>query len=138
LPDGEGHIELQETVRGHDVYLIQPTRPPVAARLLELLLLAAACRRAGAAHLTAVVPYFGYARLIADLLQAGGLHRVSAVDLHTTALEGFFPMPVEHLSAVSLKRCTDGALSTRPCGRRSIPQGALSSWSTTASPPERA
>jgi len=116
FPDGELHIEIQETVRGHDVYLIQPTSPPVAAHLLELLLLTDACRRAGAAHLTAVMPYFGYARqdrrasgrepvgarLIADLLQTSGLHRVIAVDLHTTALEGFFPIPVEHLSAVSL------------------------------------
>jgi ribose-phosphate pyrophosphokinase len=116
FPDGELHIEIQETVRGHDVYLIQPTSPPVAAHLLELLLLADACRRAGAVRLTAVVPYFGYARqdrrasgrepvgarLIADLLQASGVQRVIAVDLHTTALEGFFPMPVEHLSAVSL------------------------------------
>ncbi|MBI3800114.1 MAG: ribose-phosphate diphosphokinase, partial [Deltaproteobacteria bacterium] len=113
FPDGELHIEIQETVRGHDVYLIQPTSPPVAAHLLELLLLTDACRRAGAAHLTAVMPYFGYARqdrrasgrepvgarLIADLLQTSGLHRVIAVDLHTTALEGFFPIPVEHLSA---------------------------------------
>ena len=116
FPDGELHIEIQETVRGHDVYLIQPTSPPVDAHLLELLLLADACRRAGAAHLTAVVPYFGYARqdrrasgrepvsarLIADLLQTSGLHRVVAVDLHTTALEGFFPIPLEHLSAVPL------------------------------------
>lgn len=116
FPDGELHVEIQETVRGHDVYLIQPTSPPVAAHLLELLLLADACRRAGAAFLTAVVPYFGYARqdrrasgrapvaarLIADLLQSSGLHRVVAVDLHTTALEGFFSIPLEHLSAASL------------------------------------
>jgi ribose-phosphate pyrophosphokinase len=116
FPDGEVHIEIQETVRGHDVYLVQPTSPPVAAHLLELLLLADACRRAGAANLTAVMPYFGYARqdrrasgrepvgarLIADLLQVSGVHRVLTVDLHTTALEGFFPMPVEHLSAVAL------------------------------------
>src|SRR5713101_7786937 len=114
--DGEVHVEIQESVRGHDVYLIQPTSPPVDTHLLELLLLADACRRAGAAHLTAVMPYFGYARqdrrtsgrepvaarLIADLLQSSGLHRVMAVDLHTTALEGFFPIPLEHLSAVSL------------------------------------
>ncbi len=116
FPDGELHVEIQESVRGHDVYLIQPTSPPVDTHLLELLLLADACRRAGAAHLTAVMPYFGYARqdrrasgrepvaarLIADLLQSSGLHRVMAVDLHTPALEGFFPIPLEHLSAVSL------------------------------------
>ena len=116
FPDGELHVEVQESVRGHDVYLIQPTSPPVEARLLELLLLADACRRAGASHLTAVVPYFAYARqdrrasgrepvaarLIADLIAAGGLGRVVAVDLHTAALEGFFSIPLEHLSAVPL------------------------------------
>jgi ribose-phosphate pyrophosphokinase len=116
FPDGEVHVEIQESVRDHDVYLIQPTSPPVEAHLLELLFLADACRRAGAAHLTAVIPYFGYARqdrrasgrepvsarLIADLLQASGLQRVVAVDLHTTAVEGFFRIPLEHLSAVPL------------------------------------
>jgi ribose-phosphate pyrophosphokinase len=116
FPDGELHVEIQESVRGHDVYLIQPTSPPVEAHLLELLFLADACRRAGAAHLTAVIPYFGYARqdrrasgrepvsarLVADLLQSSGLQRVVAVDLHTTAVEGFFHIPVEHLSAVPL------------------------------------
>jgi ribose-phosphate pyrophosphokinase len=116
FPDGEVHLEIQETVRGHDVYLVQSTSPPVEVHLFELLLLADACRRAGATRLTAVMPYFGYARqdrrasgrepvgarLIADLLQSSGLHRVIAVDLHTSALEGFFPIPVEHLSAVSL------------------------------------
>jgi ribose-phosphate pyrophosphokinase len=87
FPDGELHVELQESVRGHDVYLIQSTSPPVEAHLLELWFLADACRRAGAAHLTALVPYFGYARqdrrasgreavgarLIADLFAASGL-----------------------------------------------------------------
>jgi ribose-phosphate pyrophosphokinase len=116
FPDGELHVEIQESVRGHDVYLIQPTSPPVEAHLLELLFLADACRRAGAAHLTAVIPYFGYARqdrrasgrepvsarLVAELLQASGLQRVVAVDLHTPALEGFFRIPVEQLSAVPL------------------------------------
>jgi len=116
FPDGELHVELQESVRGHDVYLLQPTSPSVEAHLLELLFLADACRRAGAVHCTAVVPYFGYARqdrrasgreavgarLMADLFAAGGLQRLVAVDLHSTALEGFFAFPVEHLSAVSL------------------------------------
>jgi ribose-phosphate pyrophosphokinase len=116
FPDGELHVELQESVRGHDVYLIQSTSPPVEAHLLELWLLADACRRAGAAHLTTVVPYFGYARqdrrasgrepvgarLIADLCAASGLQRLVAVDLHSAALEGFFAVPVEHLSAVAL------------------------------------
>jgi ribose-phosphate pyrophosphokinase len=116
FPDGELHVELQESVRGHDVYLLQSTSPPVEAHLLELWFLADACRRAGAAYLTAVVPYFGYARqdrrakgreavgarLIADLFAASGLQRLVAVDLHSAALEGVFAMPVEHLSAVPL------------------------------------
>lgn len=116
FPDGECHVQILQSVRGHDVYLIQSTGPPVEANLLELLLLADACRRAGAGRLTAVIPYFGYARqdrratgrepvgarLIADLIQAGGLDRVVAIDLHSAALEGFFSLPLEHLTAVPL------------------------------------
>jgi ribose-phosphate pyrophosphokinase len=114
FPDGELHVELREAVRGDDVYVIQPTGPPVEEHLFELLLLADACRRAGAARVSAVMPYFGYARhdrratgreavaarLVADLIGAAGIARVIAVDLHVTSLEGFFPMPLEHLSAV--------------------------------------
>jgi ribose-phosphate pyrophosphokinase len=98
------------------VYVIQATSPPVDTHLLELLFLADACRRAGAAQITAMVPYFGYARqdrrargreavgarLVAELLGSSGLHRLVAVDLHTVALEGVFPIPLEHLSAVPL------------------------------------
>jgi ribose-phosphate pyrophosphokinase len=116
FPDSELHVELHDSVRGHDVYLLQATSPPVDTHLLELLFLADACRRAGAAQLTAVVPYFGYARqdrrgrgreavgarLVAEVLGSSGLHRLVAVDLHTVALEGFFPIPLEHLSAVPL------------------------------------
>lgn len=116
FPDGELHVEIQESVRGHDVYIIQPTSPPVATHLLELLLLADACRRAGAAQLTAMIPYFGYARqdrrvsdrepvsarLIADLIEVSGFGRVVAIDLHTPTLEGFFATPLEHLTAVPL------------------------------------
>jgi ribose-phosphate pyrophosphokinase len=103
-------------VRGHDVYLIQPTCPPVDEHLFELLLMADACRRAGAIHLTAVIPYFGYARqdrrargreplsvrLIADLLITSGIHRVVAVDLHSQGVESAFAIPVEPLSAIPL------------------------------------
>ncbi len=116
FPDGELHVIVHDSVRGHDVYLLQPTSPPAEAHLLELLLLADACRRAGAPRLTAVIPYFGYARqdrrasgrepvaarLVADLLRASGLERVVAVDLHTTTLEGVFSLALEHLSAVPL------------------------------------
>lgn len=114
--DSEQHVQIRESVRGRDVYLIQPTSSPVDEHLVEMLFLADACRRAGAARLTAVVPYFGYARhdrrasgrepvaarLVADLLSTAGLNRVVAVDLHSAALEGFFAIPIEHLSAVPL------------------------------------
>lgn len=117
FPDGELHVEIRESVRGHDVYLIQPLSPPVERHLLELLMLADAAHRAGAARLTAVIPYLGYARqdrrvsgreavgarLVADLLASGRLlQRVVAVDVHSPAIEGFFGLPLEHLSAVSL------------------------------------
>jgi ribose-phosphate pyrophosphokinase len=117
FPDGELHVEIQESVRGHDVYLVQPTGPPAEKHLLELLLLADASRRSGAARLTAVIPYFGYARqdrrasgreavaarLVAELLACGGLfERVITVDVHTASIEGFFGIPLEHLSAVPM------------------------------------
>ena len=116
FPDGELHIEIQESVRGDDLYLVQPTCPPVAEHLFELLLMADACRRAGASHLTAVIPYFGYARqdrrargrepvsirLIADLISASGFQRVAGVDFHSHAVESAFAIPVEHVSAVSM------------------------------------
>jgi ribose-phosphate pyrophosphokinase len=115
FPDGELHVVIEESVRGRPVYLIQPTSPPADAHLMELLLLADACRRAGACHLTAIIPYFGYARqdrratgrepisarLVADLIETAGVERVIAVDLHSPALEGAFPIPLEHLSAVT-------------------------------------
>ena len=130
FPDGELHIELQESVRGHDVYLIQPTCPPVDEHLFELLLMADACRRAGAIHLTAVIPYFGYARqdrrahgreplsvrLIADLLATSGIQRVVAVDLHSQGVESAFAIPVEHVSAVPIL-----AEAVRP----SVPRNAV-------------
>jgi ribose-phosphate pyrophosphokinase len=116
FPDGELHVELGDTVSGRDVYVVQPTGPPVEAHLFELLLLGDACRRAGAAELTAVIPYFGYARqdrratgrealgarVAADVIAAAGFTRVVAVDLHNAAIEGCFTMPLEHQSAVGL------------------------------------
>ncbi len=116
FPDGELHVQVLDSVRGQDVYLLQPTSPPCDQHLLELLFLADACRRAGAGRLTAVVPYFGYARqdrrasgrepvavrVVADLLATCGLQRVVAVDLHSTGLEAVFGLPLEHLSAVPL------------------------------------
>lgn len=110
-------------MRGRDVYIAQPTSPPAEAHLLELALMADACRRAGAAQLTAVIPYFAYARqdrrdkgreplgarLVADLISAAGFTRVVAVDLHAAAVEGYFGIPLEHRSAVPL---IAGALET--------------------------
>ena len=116
FPDGELHIEVQESVRGCDVYLIQSTCPPVDEHFFELFLLADACRRAGATHLTAVIPYFGYARqdrrahgrepvstrLVADLIAASAIQRVVVVDFHSRAVESAFSMPVEHVSAIPI------------------------------------
>jgi ribose-phosphate pyrophosphokinase len=116
FPDGELQVELNERVRGHDVYLIQSTSPPADTHLVELALLADACRRSGAARITALVPYFGYARqdrrtnvgqalgarVLADMLQATPIERLVVVDLHNAALEGFFSIAVEHLSALPL------------------------------------
>lgn len=116
FPDGELHLEIAESVRGRDVYLIQSTCAPVSDHLVELLLMADACRRAGADQMTAVMPYFGYARhdrratgrepvaarLVADLIATSGLDRVVVVDLHTPAIEGFFSVPAEDVTAVPL------------------------------------
>lgn len=116
FPDGELHVEVRESVRGQDVFLVQSTSPPVDAHIFELLFLADACRRAGARELIAVMPYFGYARqdrravgrdpigarLVSDMLAAGGIDAVVVLDLHSRAAEGFFAVPAEHLSAVSL------------------------------------
>jgi len=115
FPDGELQVEVHDDVKGHDVYLIQSTSPPVSNNLLELLLLADACHRRGAGRLTALMPYFGYARqdrrvrgtepvgarLLADLL-CTRFGRIVTVDLHNPAIEGFFSTSLEHLSAVSL------------------------------------
>lgn len=116
FPDGEIHIELRADVRERDVYLVQPTRPPVGEHLLELMLLADACRRSGAKRLTAVIPYFGYARqdrrqlgreplgarVVADAISSAGIDRVVAVDLHSPTVEGCFHLPLEHVTAVPL------------------------------------
>jgi ribose-phosphate pyrophosphokinase len=115
FPDDELQVVVEERTADREVFLLQPTSPPVAKNLLELLLLADACRRSGAGRLTAVIPYFGYARkdyrndtgepisarLVADLI-ATRFDRVIAVDLHKDSLEGFFSIPLEHLSAVPL------------------------------------
>lgn len=116
FPDGEQHVQLRESVRGADVYILQPTSPPVDKHLIELLLLSDAARRAGAERITAVVPYVGYARqdrrahgreslaarLTADMFQMARVDRVVGVDVHGRSMEGFFSIPFDHLSAVQL------------------------------------
>ena len=116
FPDGEIRVELGEEVRDRDVYIVQPTRAPVGEHLLELMLLADACRRSGAARVTAVIPYVGYARqdrresafepvgakVMADIVSSGSVDRLVAMDLHSRGVEGCFRMPVEHVSAVGL------------------------------------
>jgi ribose-phosphate pyrophosphokinase len=113
FPDGEAQVHIYDTVRGHDVYLIQSTSPPADLHLMELLFLADACRRAGADRLTAVVPYFGYARqdrrvgrrslggrVAADVMATARFDRIMLIDAHTPAIEGFFEAPLDHLTAV--------------------------------------
>lgn len=128
FPDGELHVAVRDSLRGEDVYLLQPTAPPFERHLLELLLLADTCRRAGARRLTAVIPYFGYARqdrraggrepvgarLIADVLVTAGIERIVALDLHSPTLEGFFSVPLEHLTAVpALARAVEDGADSR-------------------------
>jgi ribose-phosphate pyrophosphokinase len=114
FPDGEVMVQLNEPVRHKEIFIVQPTSPPVNDHLIELLAIADACRRASAGNITAVVPYFGYARadkrhgrrepitgrVVADLLEAVGIAHVVAVDLHTRQIEGFFHVPVDSLTAV--------------------------------------
>ncbi len=114
FPDGECRVRFDAEIRGHDVYLVQPTGPPVDEHLVELLMLADAARRGGAARVTAVVPYFAYARqdrrsergesvgarVVADSLAAVHVDRVMVIDPHTAALEAMFAVPVDCLSAV--------------------------------------
>ena len=111
--DAEVFVQIQENIRGQDVFLVQPTCQPVNQHLMELLIMADACRRASAARITAVIPYFGYgrqdrkdrprvpitAKLVADLIAAAGVNRVLALDLHAGQLQGYFNMPVDHLFA---------------------------------------
>ncbi len=109
--DGEASVTLEETVRGADVFLIQSTCKPVNDHLMELLVMVDACRRASAGRITAVIPYFGYARqdrkaksrdpisakLVANMITAAGANRVLTIDLHAAQIQGFFDIPVDHL-----------------------------------------
>ncbi len=114
FPDGETSVRIDEPVRGREVFLVQPTAPPVNDHVMELLAFADACRRSAASRITAIVPYFGYARadkrhgrrqpitasLVARLMQTAGIDHVVALDLHAEQIEGFFEIPVDNLTAV--------------------------------------
>ncbi len=110
--DGEVNIEIMENVRGRDVFIVQPTSPPANDHLMELLMMVDACRRASAARITAVVPYFGYARqdrrpratrsaitakLVADMISNSGVNRLLTLDLHSEQIQGFFGIPVDNV-----------------------------------------
>jgi ribose-phosphate pyrophosphokinase len=114
FPDGETLVKINENIRGRDIYIIQPTCPPTNQHLMELLIMVDAARRASATRITAVIPFFGYARqdrkdqprvpitakLVANLLVAAGVSRVLTMDLHAQQLQGFFDIPVDHLYAM--------------------------------------
>lgn len=109
--DGELYIQIQESIRGCDVYLIQPTCRPVNDHLMELMIMVDACRRASARQITAVIPYYGYARadrktagresitakLAANLITQAGASRVLAMDLHSSQIQGYFDVPLDHV-----------------------------------------
>lgn len=146
--DGELYCRVEESVRGCDTFIIQPTCPPVNENLMKLLIMIDALRRASASSVTAVMPYFGYARqekkstgrepvtakLVANLITVAGANRVMTLDMHDPALQGFFDIPVDHLSAgkliadylkdrdltdhVVVSPDTGGVLRARQFGRR--------------------
>ena len=111
--DGENYVQIEENVRGADVFVMQPTCPPVNDNLMELLIMLDALKRSSASRVTAVIPYYGYARqdrkdkprvpitskLVADLITAAGADRVLTLDLHASQIQGFFNIPVDHLFA---------------------------------------
>ena len=141
--DGELFVKIDENVRGRDVYIIQPTNPP-AEHLVEMLLLIDAARRASAARITAVMPYFGYSRqdrkdqprvaisakLVANLVSTAGADRVLAMDFHSHQLQGFFDIPVDHLYAspvltahYRLKRMEDPVVVAPDVGSAKMARG---------------
>jgi len=113
FPDGETFVKIEENVRGEDVFIVQPTSPPTNHNLMELFIMIDAVRRASATRITAVLPFYGYARqdrkdqprvpitakLVANLLVAAGANRILTMDLHAQQIQGFFDIPVDHLYA---------------------------------------
>ena len=116
LADGETRIEIDESVRGKDVFIVQPTCPPVNERIMELLIMVDALARASAQRITVVMPYYGYARqdrktkprepitakMVANILAASGVDRVVCMDLHAPQIQGFFDIPMDHLTAIPI------------------------------------
>jgi ribose-phosphate pyrophosphokinase len=114
FPDGETFVKINDNIRGRDVFIVQPTCPPSNQNIMELLIMVDAARRASADRITAVIPFFGYARqdrkdqprvpitakLVANILVAAGVNRVLTMDLHAQQLQGFFDIPVDHLYAM--------------------------------------
>ncbi|MCR4315337.1 MAG: ribose-phosphate pyrophosphokinase [Planctomycetes bacterium] len=136
FPDGEINVKIDDDVRGADVFIIQSTCPPVNEHLMELLILIDAIRRASADRITAVLPYYGYARkdrkdegrvpitakLVANIITTAGVNRVLTLDLHAAQIQGFFDIPVDHLTAAGLisdyfkdKKVVDGLSSDDVC-----------------------
>ena len=116
FPDSEIKVQIEESVRGEDVFIVQSTCPPTNEHLMELLIMIDALRRASAGRITAVIPYYGYARqerktkprepitakLVANLLVSAGVNRVLTMDLHAGQIQGFFDIPVDQLEAVDI------------------------------------
>ena len=114
--DGEIMVELGESVRGKNVYIVQSTCAPVSSNIMEVLIAIDACKRASAGHISVVMPYFGYARqdrkakprqpitskLVADLLERAGANRVITMELHATQIQGFFDIPADDISAICI------------------------------------
>ena len=135
--DGEVYCQVLENVRGTDVFVIQPTCPPVNENLMELLIAVDALKRSSAARITAVLPYYGYARqdrkdkarvpisskLVADVLQAAGIDRILTLDLHAPAIQGFFDVPVDHLLAAPVLLDWIDHQESLPVGRHVVAPG---------------
>ena len=143
FPDGETFVKIEENVRGEDVFIVQPTSPPTNHNLMELFIMIDALRRASAKRITAVMPFYGYARqdrkdqprvpitakLVANLLVAAGANRILTMDLHAQQIQGFFDIPVDHLYAAPVmyeylkKKKSEGPRGGQP-GRRRLEDGA--------------
>ncbi len=138
FPDGESFVKINENIRGADVFIIQSTCPPTNHHLMELLIMIDAARRASAQRITAVMPFYGYARqdrkdqprvpitakLVANLLVAAGANRVLTMDLHSQQIQGFFDIPVDHLYASPVFLRLPGASRRRPASSSVRPTSA--------------